>query len=113
MPQMTIRRPFGELDLGDQLGFEPDTVFHFFPHKAHWVRFFSERIIKTGSVDRGASRGPAQDRASRRRLQTPVRLIPFPVKRWPILPPSQREAREDNPHRRRLQRTEGTCLHVD
>jgi hypothetical protein len=35
------------------------------------------------------------------------------VKRWPILPPSQREAREDNPHRRRLQRTEGTCLHVD
>ena len=30
MSQVTIRRPFGELDLGDQLRSEPHTVFHFF-----------------------------------------------------------------------------------
>jgi hypothetical protein len=30
MPQVTIRRPFGELDLRDQLWSEPRTVFHFF-----------------------------------------------------------------------------------
>jgi len=28
MPQMPIRRPFGELDLRDQLRFEPHAVFH-------------------------------------------------------------------------------------
>jgi hypothetical protein len=27
MPQVTIRRPFGELDLGDRLRFESSTVF--------------------------------------------------------------------------------------
>ena len=27
MPQVTIRRPFGELDLGDQIRLEPDAVF--------------------------------------------------------------------------------------
>jgi hypothetical protein len=30
MSQVTIRRPFGELDLSNQLGFEPDTVLHLF-----------------------------------------------------------------------------------
>jgi hypothetical protein len=30
MPQVTIRRPFSEVDLCDQLRLEPDTVFHFF-----------------------------------------------------------------------------------
>ena len=41
MSQVTVRRPFGELDLCDQLGFEPHAVFHLFLVKAHWVRFFS------------------------------------------------------------------------
>jgi hypothetical protein len=27
---MPVRRPFGELDLGDQLRFKPYTVFHLF-----------------------------------------------------------------------------------
>jgi hypothetical protein len=27
MSQVTIRRPFGELDLGNKLRFEPNTVF--------------------------------------------------------------------------------------
>jgi hypothetical protein len=43
MPQVTVRRPFGELDLCDQLRFEPHTVFHFLV-KAHWVRFFTGRL---------------------------------------------------------------------
>jgi hypothetical protein len=30
MPQVTIRRPLGELDLRNQLRFEPYTVFHLF-----------------------------------------------------------------------------------
>jgi hypothetical protein len=30
MSQVTIRRPFGELDLCDQLWFKPHAVFHFF-----------------------------------------------------------------------------------
>ena len=30
MSQVTIRRPLGELDLGDQLGPKPHAVFHFF-----------------------------------------------------------------------------------
>ena len=30
MPQVTIRRPFSELALGDELRFEPRTVLHFF-----------------------------------------------------------------------------------
>lgn len=31
MPHVTIRRPLGELDLGDQLRFQPHAVFHLFP----------------------------------------------------------------------------------
>ena len=30
MPQVTIRRPLGELDLRNQLGFEPQAAFHLF-----------------------------------------------------------------------------------
>jgi len=44
MSQVTIRRPFGELDLGDQLRFELQQFFISSSVKAHWVRFFSGRL---------------------------------------------------------------------
>jgi hypothetical protein len=43
MPQVTIQCPFDELDLGDQLRFEPHAVLHLFV-KAHWVRFRSGKL---------------------------------------------------------------------
>jgi len=42
MSQMTIRRPFGELELSDQLGFQPHTVFHLFLGQSPLGCFFRQ-----------------------------------------------------------------------
>ena len=47
MPQVSIRRPLGKLDLGDELGLEPDTIFHLLAHQ--WaLRGVSNILILTG-----------------------------------------------------------------
>lgn len=48
---MTIRRPFRELDLGDQLGFEPYTVFHLFLSQGPLSPLLLRQIGKRASVD--------------------------------------------------------------
>ena len=52
MPQVTIRRPFGELDLCGQLRLEPQQFFISSLVKAHWVRFRSGRFANGQTVDR-------------------------------------------------------------
>jgi hypothetical protein len=51
MPQVTIPRPFGELDLGDQLRLEPHTVFHFFLGQGPLRPLLLRQIGKRASVD--------------------------------------------------------------
>src|SRR5262245_28406463 len=51
MSQVTIWRPFSELDLGNQLGFEPHTVFHFFFGQGPLCPFLLGQIGKWASVD--------------------------------------------------------------
>ena len=51
MPQVTIRRPFGELDLCDQLRLEPHTIFHFFLSQGPLGTLLLGQISKWASVD--------------------------------------------------------------
>jgi hypothetical protein len=51
MPQVTIRRPFDKLDLGNQLRFEPHTVFHLFLGQGSLRAFFLRQVCKRASVD--------------------------------------------------------------
>ena len=51
MSQMPIRRPFGELDLRNQLGFEPHTVFHFFLRQRPLRPLALGQIRKRTTVD--------------------------------------------------------------
>ena len=51
MPQVTIRRPFGELDLGVQFGFEPYTVFHFFLGQGPLGAFLLRQVSEWASVN--------------------------------------------------------------
>ena len=72
MPQVTIRRPLGELDLRDQLRFEPHAVFHLFltgvssvrlgPQKNFGSHVFNDKKV-TPAVDVGGgiSRGTSQN----------------------------------------------------
>jgi hypothetical protein len=52
MSQVTIRRPFGELDLCNQLSFEPHTVFHFFLGQSPLPSFFLKQIGKRAIINR-------------------------------------------------------------
>jgi len=51
MSQVTIRRPFGELDLCNQLWFEPHTVFHLFLGQSPLGALFLRQISKRANVD--------------------------------------------------------------
>ena len=51
MSQVTIRRPFGELDLCDQLRFEPHTVFHLFLGQGPLGPFLLGQVGKRAGVD--------------------------------------------------------------
>src|SRR4030095_6866005 len=51
MSQVTIRRPFGELDLRDQLRLEPHTVFHFFLDQSPLRALSLGQVSKRASVD--------------------------------------------------------------
>jgi hypothetical protein len=51
MPQVTIRRPFGELDLRDQLRFKPYTVLHLFLGQGPLDSLFLRQVCKRASVD--------------------------------------------------------------
>jgi hypothetical protein len=51
MPQVTIRRPFGELDLRDQVRVEPHTVFHFLLGQGPLRPLPLGQIAKRASVD--------------------------------------------------------------
>ena len=45
MPQVTVGRPFGEIDLSDKLWFQPPALFHLIRAvSAHSVRRFSGRF---------------------------------------------------------------------
>jgi hypothetical protein len=56
MPQVAVRRPFGELDLSDQLRFEPHAVFHLFLGQGLLrpllLRQISKRVKALGQGDR-------------------------------------------------------------
>jgi hypothetical protein len=49
MPEMTFRRPLGELYLGNKLRAAPTTVVHFFRVTAHCVRFLEVRALPIAS----------------------------------------------------------------
>lgn len=51
MPQVIIRRPFGELDLCDQLRFEPHAVFHLFLGQNPLHPFLLRQVGKRAGVD--------------------------------------------------------------
>jgi hypothetical protein len=51
MSQVTVRRPFGELDLCDQLRFEPHTVLHLFLGQSPLRAFLLRQISKRTGVD--------------------------------------------------------------
>jgi hypothetical protein len=51
MPQVTIRRPFGELDLGDQVRLEPHAVFHLFLGQGPLRPLLLRQVSKRASVD--------------------------------------------------------------
>ena len=52
MPQVTIRRPFGELDLRNQLRVQPYTVFHLFLRQGPLSPFLLRQIRKRASVEK-------------------------------------------------------------
>ena len=52
MPQVTIQRPFGELDLCNQLRFEPHTIFHRFFRQSPLPSFFLKQISKRTIINR-------------------------------------------------------------
>jgi hypothetical protein len=51
MSQVTIRRPFGELDLRDQLRLEPHTVLHLFLGQGLLGSFLLRQVSKWASID--------------------------------------------------------------
>src|SRR5262245_10011790 len=57
MSQVTIRRPFGELNLGDQLRFEPHAVFHFFLGQSPLSALLLGQIDKRARADSGFPSG--------------------------------------------------------
>ena len=57
VPQVTIRRPFGELNLGDQLRLEPHAVFHFFLDQSPLSAFLLGQIGKLAGADSGFPSG--------------------------------------------------------
>jgi hypothetical protein len=62
MPQVTIRRPFGELDLRDQVRVEPHTVFHYF----FFLTGFRGRFF-FGLLDASAFRTACETRSKSKR----------------------------------------------
>jgi len=57
MSQVTIWRPFGELDLGDQLRLEPHAVFHLFLDQNPLRPFLLGQIGKRAGADSGFPSG--------------------------------------------------------
>src|SRR4030095_5714973 len=51
MSQVTVRRPFGELDLRDKLRSEPDAVFHLFLGQNPLHPFLLRQVGKRAGVD--------------------------------------------------------------
>ena len=49
MSEMTVRRPFGELDLGDELGSEPAAVFHLLFGQRPLRPFFLRKVSEWAS----------------------------------------------------------------
>jgi hypothetical protein len=51
MSQVTVRRPFNELDLCHQLGFKPNAVFHFLPGERMDSTFPLREVHKRACID--------------------------------------------------------------